>query len=79
MTLRNENFFVFFLVLDILFLLSLRLGYESTRMYMNDSIRAFFACFRSTNEPTDIAHRLHEVSINSNDISFPLLFARKFL
>ncbi|CAF3336683.1 unnamed protein product [Rotaria sp. Silwood1] len=43
-------------ILDILFLLSLRLGYESTRLYMNDSIRAFFACFQSTHEPTDDIH-----------------------
>jgi hypothetical protein len=50
------------LVLDILFLLSLRLGYESTRLYMNDSIRAFFACFQSTYEPAEDANRLRTTS-----------------
>ncbi|CAF0725914.1 unnamed protein product [Adineta steineri] len=50
-------------VLDILFLLSLRLGYESTRLYMKDSIRAFFACFQSICEPTDDTNRSRTTSI----------------
>ncbi|CAF2861340.1 unnamed protein product [Rotaria sp. Silwood2] len=53
-------------VLDILFLLSLRLGYESTRLYMNDSIRAFFACFQSTHEPLDDTHPRTNSIINSS-------------
>lgn len=62
---NNFDLFVlsFFLVLDILFLLSLRLGYESTRLYMNDSIRVFFACFQSTHEPIDENNRSRATSI----------------
>ncbi|UJR33618.1 hypothetical protein I4U23_021053 [Adineta vaga] len=51
-------------VLDILFLLSLRLGYESTRLYMNDSIRAFFACFQSTYESSDDTTRSRNTSLS---------------
>ena len=51
------------LVLDVLFLLCLRLGYESTRLYMNDSIRAFFACFQSTYDPANESNRSRATSI----------------
>ena len=51
------------LVLDVLFLLCLRLGYESTRLYMNDSIRAFFGCFQSTYDPSSESNRSRAASI----------------
>ncbi|CAF5213846.1 unnamed protein product [Rotaria magnacalcarata] len=55
-------------ILDILFLLSLRLGYESTRLYMNDSIRAFFSCFQSTHESIDDTNRSGTASVASKII-----------
>ncbi|CAF0761079.1 unnamed protein product [Rotaria sordida] len=58
-------------ILDVLFLLSLRLGYESTRLYMNDSIRAFFACFQSTHEPTDDTNRSRTTSITGSSTNRP--------
>ncbi|CAF1331576.1 unnamed protein product [Adineta ricciae] len=51
-------------VLDILFLLCLRLGYEGTRLYMNDSIRVFFACFQSTSEPSEDNNRSRNTSFS---------------
>ena len=57
------------LVLDILFLLSLRLGYENTRLHMNDSIRAFFACFQSACELPEDTNRSRAVSLIRKRIS----------
>ncbi|CAF3326369.1 unnamed protein product [Rotaria socialis] len=58
-------------MLDILLLLSLRLGYESTRLYMNDSIRAFFACFQSTHESIDDTNPSRTVSVPSSSANRP--------